>query len=204
VSEIEIPLTHGERVIGKMVGKLRRRETTLDRESWQPFGPPPEDKALRFDMVGACGELALSKYLDKYWSGALKWHECDCESKCKCAEREKVRGGCRCRDICKCRKEEPLDSKDVGVVQARSTERENGCLIVHEEDQDDLMYVLMIGPYPYETMTIKGWLPGGACKQSGWWRNSGVRTPAFFVPQRYLRNPSMLRNAFESERAKAR
>lgn len=72
---------------------------------------------------------------------------------------------------------------DVATLQVRSTWREDGCLILHEEDRDDATFILVTGCAP--TYTVRGWIQGRAGKQRQWWREGDGR-PAYFVPQAAL------------------
>jgi hypothetical protein len=65
----------------------------------------------------------------------------------------------------------------------RSTSREKGCLLLHEKDDPNQKYVLLIG-FRHE-WGIAGWCWGVEGKQRAHWRDD-VRCPAFFVPQRVL------------------
>lgn len=79
---------------------------------------------------------------------------------------------------------DPVDAGDVeGGIAVRWTARVNGCLIVHEEDPDHLVQVLVVGEPP--RITIVGKMLTAQAKQPQWWRTN-VPYPAFFVPQREL------------------
>jgi hypothetical protein len=70
---------------------------------------------------------------------------------------------------------------DVGRrYQVRSTPRLDGCLIVHDDDPDDHLYVLVVGTAP--ELRIVGCILGDAAKRPEFWRTD-VRFPAYFVPQ---------------------
>ncbi len=71
-----------------------------------------------------------------------------------------------------------------GGVDVHWTDRENGSLIVHAQDADDVVAVLVTGNMPEGI--IRGWLPIAEAKQPRWWR-AQVRYPAYFVPQDALR-----------------
>lgn len=75
---------------------------------------------------------------------------------------------------------------DVGDWQVRHTRRHDGRLIVHPEDPDDKYFVLVTGSAPM--LEIRGYLAGADCKRPEYWREDGVRFPAFFVPQYALRD----------------
>jgi len=76
---------------------------------------------------------------------------------------------------------------DVSNLQVRSTYREDGCLILHEDDPDDALFVLVTGRAP--TYTIRGWMKAAEGKSPKWWREGDGR-PAFFVPQTALNRSS--------------
>jgi hypothetical protein len=92
---------------------------------------------------------------------------------------------------------------DVGQWQVRSTCHEGGCLIAHEQDRDETVFVLVVGSAP--NLRIAGWIRGIDAKQKRFVRDgdskkkrfeqgtkkdeskdeSKVRV-AYFVPQREL------------------
>lgn len=86
------------------------------------------------------------------------------------------------------------DKVDVGDVagglSVRWTERPNGSLILHPEDPDELIGVLVVGVAPEQR--VAGWIPVADGKREELWRTD-VRYPAFFVPQRLLRTIEELR-----------
>lgn len=65
--------------------------------------------------------------------------------------------------------------------EIRATPRDNGALIVRDNDADDRWYVLVIADPPL--FRIVGALQGGAAKRPEWLRNPGGRRPSWFVPQ---------------------
>lgn len=86
-----------------------------------------------------------------------------------------------------------LRADDVGHFQVRTNSRSNGDLILHPNDANDRIFVLLTGLAP--TYTVRGWLWGGEGKNSCWWRESapGKGRPAFFVPQSALRSIADIR-----------
>lgn len=79
-----------------------------------------------------------------------------------------------------------LKAADVGSLQVRSTQHENGCLIVHPSDPDDDVFILAVGKAP--TFRLAGWIRGSAAKDQGFWRDpTGKGRAAYFVPQSALR-----------------
>lgn len=79
---------------------------------------------------------------------------------------------------------------DVGrSVQVRQTARHDGCLILHDKDQDEHAFVLVVGTSI--SQRICGWIRGAAGKQQLFWRTDTGR-PAYFVPQSNLKPLSEL------------
>lgn len=77
------------------------------------------------------------------------------------------------------------DAGDIeGGISVRWTDLGHGSLIVHEDEVDELIAVLVVGIPPDHR--IAGWLTVAEAKLAGRWRTD-VRHPAFFVPQRQLR-----------------
>lgn len=72
---------------------------------------------------------------------------------------------------------------DVGRTQVRSTDRANGCLLLHHEDPDNAAFVLAVGRAP--EFDFVGWGIAGDLKRPEFWREDTGR-PAFFVPQTAL------------------
>lgn len=72
---------------------------------------------------------------------------------------------------------------DVGTYHVRSTNRDDGCLILHDRDPDDGVFVLAIGTP--RTYRLAGWLTARDGKTAAYWR-SNVREPCFMVPQHDL------------------
>lgn len=83
---------------------------------------------------------------------------------------------------------------DIGQLQVRSTMRPNGCLLLHPEDSDESMFVLVTGIAP--NFQIRGCIRGHQGKQEQHWRTDTGR-PAFFVPQRALQPVELLQGAFD-------
>lgn len=74
---------------------------------------------------------------------------------------------------------------DVGsFVQVRSTTHLNGSLILHQRDGDSEIFYLVVCTAP--VYSIIGWLLGHEAKRPEFWREDGVRHPAFFAPQTAL------------------
>lgn len=74
---------------------------------------------------------------------------------------------------------------DVGLrFEVRASDREDGCLIVRDNDADDRIYVAVFGEPP--NLIIAGCILGRDAKRAEWVRDPHGHRPAWFVPQRYL------------------
>jgi hypothetical protein len=71
-----------------------------------------------------------------------------------------------------------------GGWQVRHTERDDGCLIVRNDDADGDRFVLVCGNYG--SYRIVGWLYGYEAKNEKWSRSPGGRPAAYFVPEEAL------------------
>lgn len=69
-------------------------------------------------------------------------------------------------------------------IEVRTTTRSNGSLIIHPEDSDDRLFYLVVGELP--SYNVVGSIRGADGKRPLWWRESGVRFPAYFIPQSAL------------------
>lgn len=69
-------------------------------------------------------------------------------------------------------------------IEVRTTTRPNGSLIIHPEDDNNRHFYLVVGELP--NYNVVGSILGSEAKQARWWRESGVRYPAYFVPQSAL------------------
>lgn len=69
-------------------------------------------------------------------------------------------------------------------VEVRSTTRDDGSLIIRNNDADDRWYVLVTGKAP--VLTIRGRIKGGEGKKPEWARDPHGRRRAWFVPQAAL------------------
>lgn len=69
--------------------------------------------------------------------------------------------------------------------EVRATRRDDGCLIVRDNDPPDRLYVLVTGEPP--RMTVRGYLPGSEARIDAYARNPNDYRPAWFVPQSALR-----------------
>ena len=74
---------------------------------------------------------------------------------------------------------------DIGEsIQVRWTNKENGRLIIRQNDDDDHWFFLITGTMP--TYNIIGHIQGQMGKQSEWLRDYNQRPEAWFVPQEAL------------------
>ena len=73
---------------------------------------------------------------------------------------------------------------DVGHLQVRTRSRDDHDLIIRERDDDNALYVLVVGRSPH--YRVVGYLRGRDAKQTCWLQGHGGRQPAYFVPQREL------------------
>jgi hypothetical protein len=78
-----------------------------------------------------------------------------------------------------------LGLADVGKLQVRTTPRDDGRLIVHPEDDDDHVFVLVTGVAP--RLDVRGWIVCADAKLDEYWTDPKTGRPAFFVPQSVLR-----------------
>ncbi len=69
-------------------------------------------------------------------------------------------------------------------IEVRSTDRQDGCLIVRDNDPDERWYFLVIGEPP--NVTVVGYIRGADARQERWLRNPNDFRKAYFVPQSAL------------------
>lgn len=72
----------------------------------------------------------------------------------------------------------------LGNLEVRATSREDGCLIVRDNDPDDRPYVLVVGEAP--NLRIAGYCWGADAKRDEFLRNPHGHRLAWFVPQSSL------------------
>ena len=88
---------------------------------------------------------------------------------------------------------------DVGArIQVRTRSEDWHDLIVRKDDNDDHIFVLVVGSIP--TLRIAGWTLGGEAKQERWLQRHGGREAAYFVPQSFLRDPFLLRDIMHGQK----
>lgn len=81
---------------------------------------------------------------------------------------------------------------DVGGLQVRHTQHENGCLIVRKGDDLDAVFVLVTGSHPH--YKISGWTFGRDAMKDCYVRDPNSNYPAWFVPQSDLVSMGELKN----------
>jgi hypothetical protein len=77
-------------------------------------------------------------------------------------------------------------SPDVGIVDCRTSGRDNARLCLHPKDKDDRIYFLLTGMNGL--YTVRGWLFARDGKKKEFWADpTGKNRPAYFIPQDRLR-----------------
>lgn len=71
------------------------------------------------------------------------------------------------------------------AYEVRTTDQEDGSLIIRSYDDDDRFFVLVVGMIP--TFRVVGFIQAGEAKQEKWVRAPHGKPPAWFVPQSALR-----------------
>lgn len=74
-----------------------------------------------------------------------------------------------------------LKAGDVDNIQVRTTAHKNGHLIMHPEDDDGAIFLLVLGANGQ--YNIAGWILGLFGKNQKFWQDKGNGRPAFFIPQ---------------------
>lgn len=75
----------------------------------------------------------------------------------------------------------PWAQADVGPYQVRHTLYDTGGLVIHTDDKDDEVFILVVGGYPHQQ--IVGWQHGCNCKRKVYWRDE---FNCYIVPQEDL------------------
>lgn len=132
---------------------VQRRVLSMKRGSVPAHGYADDSQAFDQDIQAACSEMAVAKALRIYWPAVFG----------------------------------RIDTTDgdvgFGAIQVRSTRRDGGCLILHPEDPDEHVFVLVTGAVPH--FKVHGWLRASVAKTDEFWREDTGR-PAYFVPQHRL------------------
>lgn len=158
---VVVVLTAEEVAQAHAAGDARNRNS---RNMKFPDGAVADSRAI--DPLGAVGELALSKHTGlPWWTYLFTQAEFDNPAL------------------------RPAGGRDVGHLDVRSTARENGCLILHKKDPDEVPFVLAY--IKGRTVTLAGWVYAREGKVPSHWRTN-VPWPAFFVPPHKLRPMSTL------------
>lgn len=162
-----IKLTTEEVEQATQVANLRNKS---QRTAGRPDGLV-KGSSLGRDVQGALGELAVSKALNLPWDGKFlpipAW------------DKWKHKGN------------------DVGKIEIRSTDRENGRLILHQSDKDWSPYLLVLSNAHPEYQLV-GWIYGEEGKDAKYWRDN-VPRPCFMVPQSDLRSIESLITATNTD-----
>jgi hypothetical protein len=69
-------------------------------------------------------------------------------------------------------------------IEVRSTDRDDGSLIIRDNDNPQRWYVLVTGSPP--KMTVRGFIKGGKARRDEWVRDPHGYRKAWFVPQNAL------------------
>lgn len=73
---IEVKLTAAELLLAAQAGVMRQVENVTRNQGQNTHGND-ETKPWQDHIEGACGEMALSKYLGVFWKGKGKWGDSD-------------------------------------------------------------------------------------------------------------------------------
>ena len=75
--------------------------------------------------------------------------------------------------------------RDVASFEVRSRKRADGGLILHRQDPDEAVFILVVPAPP--VFRLVGWIRAKEGKREEWWGDPyGYGRPAFFVPQPML------------------
>lgn len=77
-----------------------------------------------------------------------------------------------------------LKADDVSSIQVRTRTKHSYDLIVHPDDPDEKVFVLVTGLPP--RFRVHGWAIGAFCKDMKHWKDPAGGRPAFFVPKSEL------------------
>lgn len=145
-----INLTWEEALLAATVG-VRRRVKAQSVKRREVHGDAHYRPPWDLDIEGALAEMAFAKFMGAYWAGQT--------------DPDKGSG----------------DVMEGGIAHhVRSTDREEGALILHPTDSDEGIFVLMVGGGI--KWRCAGWMRGEDGKQQRWWR-ANVPHAAYFVSQ---------------------
>jgi len=82
-------------------------------------------------------------------------------------------------------------AKDVGGLQVRSTTYQTGCLLLHDEDKDEDIFILVV-QRTLKHFCIVGWCYGYEGKIQKNWKEKVKGRPCYFVEQKDLRDMDTL------------
>ena len=69
-------------------------------------------------------------------------------------------------------------------IEVRTTDLQNGCLVIRDNDPEDRWYFLVIANAP--RFKVVGFIKGSAAKKTEWLKNPHGHREAWFVPQEAL------------------
>lgn len=127
--------------------------------------------SISADLIGAEGELAVSKALSLPWDG--KWLPIDVWDTWK------------------------VNGNDVANLEVRSTKYATGRLILHDRDKDFSPFILVISSKK-PVFRLAGWCYGFEGKKNDYWRDD-VPRPCYMVPQSQLRPMNELSEILSNE-----
>lgn len=110
---------------------------------------------MQQEIVGACGEMAFAKARGMFWSPSVNTFH----------KSPDITG--RGRDI-----------------EIRSTERDDGHLLVRDNDAPERWYILVTGEPP--VMCVRGYIKGSRAKADEFYRAPKGQRAAWWVPQSAL------------------
>jgi hypothetical protein len=78
-------------------------------------------------------------------------------------------------------------------VEVRSTDREDGCLIIRDNDVPDRRFILAI--VTGSDVVLAGWIYGNSGMKDEYLRNPNNHSPAWFIPRHRLNSMGMFKVA---------
>lgn len=161
IQSIDVVLTDEEMALADHVAQERQR---VQRGSGRRDAKVIES-GLDADVQGCRAELAVSRAFNLAWDGKIF----------EIADWEKWR----------------YLGHDVSGVEVRSTQHENGRLILHPSDKDDSPYILVRAVNP-PAFTIVGWCWGRTGKKDLYWHDVGYGRPCYYYPNVCLKPIGLL------------
>lgn len=83
-----------------------------------------------------------------------------------------------------------IRAEDIAGLEVRTRSKHNYDLIVHPNDKDDSLFVLVTGLNG--AYRVRGCIRGCDAKRTEWWKDPAGGRPAFFVPQAALEKMEVL------------